>query len=396
MIRKVINKIERYIFLDCKLSHLCFRRSRKIKIDDKKVVFSSFDGSGFSDSPKYIALKLHEVDRNAKIVWLIDKNRANKETFPPYIKTVNMFSFSALKELSSAKVWVDNTRKIIYVPKKEGQFYIQTWHGGLGFKKIEQDCESQLDPRYIEMAQNDSAMIDLCISNSKHLTSIMKNGFWYSGKILQCGMAKNDVLINYQNVSRDLMRGYVPEGVSVCLYAPTFRKNYKFDKYTLDYSALKTQLEIKFGGEWVIGVRFHPNLVEYIDEADLPSDVVDFSKFPDVQVLLALVDCVITDYSSIIFDFALTNKPAFIYAPDYREYVQSERDVYIRLEDTPFDIAETNDALMTTIGSFSYETYLNKLHSFFEKQELSDKGNASEQITKIIIENLLCKEVKTT
>ena len=130
---------------------------RKKPLEVNKVVFRSFHGTKYSDSPKYISERLHELatkkGQSVDIVWIIDGN----VTVPDYCRTVRQGTKEALKELSTSRVWVDNVRKDLWDRKRKNQFYIQTWHGGIALKKIEQDASSALAKTYIRRARRSHA-----------------------------------------------------------------------------------------------------------------------------------------------------------------------------------------------------------------------------------------------
>ncbi len=373
--------IKRSIFLRTKWVYNFISPFTKVK--KNKIVFSNFWGRGYGCNPKYIAQYIIEHNLPFKLYWLIDKQKCKNETYlPKEIKEVDINSFGALYHLSTAFVWIDNSRKFLYPPKKKSQLYIQTWHGNVGPKKIEKSAENNLEDWYKKNAKKDSQMIDLCISGSSHLTQIYKNDFWYSGQVLESGYPRTDILFNdtkIQNLKCEL--GYFDK--KICIYAPTFRNNNSLKPYNLDYGKLKTSLESKFGGNWIIFLRFHPNMNDFIN-INLPDFVVNVSQYSDVQELMAISDCMITDYSSIIFEFMLTKRPAFIYASDLNEYKKNERSFYFTLDSTPFSLAKDNNELSNNIINFNNIEYQKKIFAFSNKMHIFDDGKSSERIIKWI------------
>ena len=349
---------------------------RVFPINKKKIVFSSFLGKGYSDNPKYVSEYILRNYPDYKIIWLTS---SPDYSFPFRVMPVRINSLSSYYHLVTAKAWVDNCRKLEYYRKRKKQIYMQTWHGGLGIKKIEGDCIS-IDERYIQSAKNDSGMIDVILSNSDHLTRIYKNAFWYNGEILQIGMPKNDCLI--RDIGEDSVKvkrklGF-REGQRICLYAPTFRDANDEKVFEIDVSGIKKALHNRFSGEWEVIVRYHPNTMSRINTSKINSDALDVSQYEDTQELLIASDCLITDYSSIIFDFMLTKKPAFIFAKDYSDYLTKERGVYFKLNELPFSIADSDKQLEANIAGFSKVEYQTQIGKFMELTNCLETGKASQ------------------
>lgn len=170
-----------------------------------KVVFSSYWGKNYNDNPKYISDELLKRNKNIKQVWL--NNSEKKFKVDSNIKVVKWGSIGMIYELATAKVWVDNHTKPVWVSKRKSQLYIETWHGGLGMKKIEADMGENLTPEAKKQIMHNSEMADLFISNSDFLTKIYKRAFWYKGPILECGFPRNDIFFYPKNELQDIKIG---------------------------------------------------------------------------------------------------------------------------------------------------------------------------------------------
>ena len=108
-------------------------------------------------------------------------------------------SIKWIYEVVTAKVWIDNSRKLRYVRKRKGQFYIQTWHGDIGMKKVEKDAIQSLPYEYVQAAKNDSKMADLFVAGNEWITQQYKNAFWYDGPVAKCGYPRRDILYRENN-----------------------------------------------------------------------------------------------------------------------------------------------------------------------------------------------------
>lgn len=352
-----------------------------------KIVLSNFEGRGYGCNPKYITEELLRRNIKCQIVWLTN---ADEREFPLGVRTVKWGGLKALYEWSTANIIITNVRMGGYFcrgfKKKQEQVYIQTWHGSMGIKKMEADC-GNLSKRYLFKSRLDSKQIDYLISNSGWLTHCYRSSFFYDGKILEIGSPRNDLFFkktlnnNIKSIKNKL--GLNP-GAKILLYAPTFRDNAKCLSLSLDFSGVKNVLQKRFGGEWIICVRAHPNAHL---EVDCNPDIRNLTEYSDPQELLAIADCLITDYSSSAFDYVLTGRPVFLYVPDYREYLES-RGLYYSLSETPFGVAESNAELIECIRSFDNKDYQTKINGFLDAKKSYDDGHAAQKIVDLIIKRM--------
>ena len=149
------------------------------------------------------------------------------------------------------------------------------------------------------------------------------------------------------------------------------------DLYKLDWKRIINSFGKYIQGDWIGMVRLHPNISNLSQYLDLPSNVINVTNYPDIQELLLVSDFCITDYSTCMFEFAMTNKGVFLYVPDFEEY-KKERDVYFSLGDTPFDIAYNIDDLASNIINFDKDLYLSRLNSFFKSRGVISNKNATD------------------
>ena len=154
--------------------------------------------------------------------------------------------------------------------------------------------------------------------------------------------------------------------------------------YSFDCSKLIASLEEKFSGKWAILIRLHPviaNIAKYIIEKN--ENVMDATQYPDSQELILGANAFISDYSSMIFDAAMTNIPCFTYAKDYVEYKNS-RGLYYNLEDLPFPLATTNEELMNNIKNFDSDSYHSKWDAFKKQMGLVETDSSAEKIADLV------------
>lgn len=362
------------------LTHVLHRIFSIFELEDK-VFFSAYRGERYGDNPKYISEKMHEMYPQYKLIWAMRGDYSLKE-IPEYVKVVKWGSLKMMYEMFTSKVWVDSHTKPLWVEKRESQYYIETWHGGLGFKKIEGDAEEKLSNLTIETIKHNSKMVDLLISNSSWLTEIYKRAFWYSGEILECGYPKADCIFHQNDklmVSVKSKLG-LPKHAKIILYAPTFRRMKGISCYQMDFEKVRKEFEKKLGEECYFVIRLHPFVEKYSkDICNYSKYIINGTDYPDMQELTIVSDVFITDYSSGIFDFALTYRPGFLYARDLGEY-EKERGLYMDLRRMPFPFASNTEELIDNIMKFEYNMYERDLKEYLKKVGLKESGHAAEDI----------------
>lgn len=375
------------MFLSKILRLLICRVSRILPVKRNKILFVSHLGKNYSCNPKYICEYILKKDRKKfELVYLYDPTNCNPNVFPKGVRALNIYSKRFLFDIATCGFIISNTRIPEWFglnPRKE-QTYLQTWHSSLRLKKIEKDANLGLD--YEKWAKSDSQKISAIVSGCTFSSRIFQNSFWYSGKILEFGTARIDYLLNLngQDILGFIKKASLNPNFHYLLYAPTFRKNGDLTAYNIDYSILLKSLEKKFGGEWRILFRLHPNLKELVDTKSLPSCCIDMSGYDDIQELIAISDIMITDYSSCMFDMAFVGKLCILYASDLEQYTKKERDLYFDIYSLPFPLAKTNNELTELICSYNEKDYKYKLSEFLKNIGSFENGTACSKILNFI------------
>lgn len=359
-----------------------------LPIKRNKIVFYTMSGT-YGCNPKYICEEIIRRKLPYELVWITDKSREEGD-FPASVRLVSS-GIRAAWERSTCRVLIHNTRKAFFsegFKKKMGQVYIQTWHGSYGIKKMEADCQAVLSSKYLKRSKIDSKNIDYLISCGTWASKIFERSFYCSSDVIhEIGLPRNDIFFKdskrYKEKVRKLYR--LTPDTKIALYAPTFRDDRNVDCYDIDYKRLLCNLVDIFGGSWVLMFRLHPNVSYLFNQLSMQkTEIINAVNYPDMQELMSASDLMITDYSSCVFDFMLTKRPAFIYASDIEKY-NTERGFYYPLEDTPFPIAVNNDELSTVIRNFEVDTYHKRVEQFLEKMGASDDGCAAGRCVDYII-----------
>ncbi len=391
MLKKIAHKLKRILSMVNDRCHIYMYK--KLPIVPNKIVFSNYLGRSYGCNPKYITEELLKRNENYDIVWLINKN-TEETSFPDRIRLVRTNTHQAYKELATAKIWVDNYHKVkslrIGLTKKNEQFYIQTWHGSLGIKKIEKTVKSLTDNKtWLKYAKLNSLITDYWISNSKFETKVYRESLWQVKSVLELGHPRNDIFFYCDHIKGQIKEKVfstlkVAKNKKIILYVPSFRDDEGIDYYNLDYNKVLNILSNKFSSDWICLVRLHPRVQKY-DSLIIPKqeNIVNVTFYPDIQELLVSSDVLITDYSSCVFDFMLTRRPAFIFATDIAKF-NKERGFYYPLEQTPFSIAENNEQLLLNIRAFDLEKYQNQVEFFLKEKGCMEDGHASERVVNLL------------
>ena len=324
-----------------------------------------------------------------ELVWLV--NDITK-TFPDKIKVVRNTLLNRAYHLTTAHIWIDNSRKQLEVRKRKGQIYIQTWHAKLGFKPTCLDRGNSFSKIAYLISKHDSEMIDYMLSNSKWYDDSLSTGMLYNGAILRTGSPRCDVMVNDRSELRRQLREqyHLPLNAKILMYAPTFRggsqgidRAIKVNQRYPDFGHLINVLEKGFGGKWYIFLRLHPQLV--VRDMGYKSlekiiGVIDVSRVDDMYEILSGCDSFMTDYSSAAFDAAVMKIPIFIYADDYKSYEEERGKLLWKLEDLPFPMAENEKELEQNILNFDNNKYKQELELLFRNTEMIEDGMAAQRI----------------
>lgn len=344
----------------------------------KKVVCQSFYGRGYSDSPRAVADEL--LRRGWRVYWVVS-DEGQRASLPPEATPILLDSPRAIYHLCTASAWVDNCRKWAYTQKRGRTRYVQTWHG-FPLKRIEGDASGALPADYLKAAKKDSAMCDLFVSNSVFLTELYHRAFWYGGEVLECGFPRNDMLLGPADQAEEKVRRWLGLGTEkhLALYAPTFRKGMELSVYDLDYRRLAEALGKRFGGEWLVLAKLHPNIAEKARELNLDPDyVANASAYPDIQELYLACGAMVTDYSSVMFDYMNTGRPCFLYVNDLEAY-RNDRNFYFDLERLPFVRAENNGELERAVLEFDEAAQQRRIETFCREFGIREDGGAAQAV----------------
>ena len=200
---------------------------------------------------------------------------------------------------------------------------------------------------------------------------------------------------DWEEKHRQMREEYeIPQEAKILLYPPTFRggsqkgkRSVNVEETTVDFKRLTESLEKRFGGQWYIFLRLHPQLaakMEALHTGQTSDRLIDVSQRPDMNEIIAGTDAFLTDYSSAVFEAAMAGVPGFIYADDLEEYVKDRGDLMFDMKKLPFPVALDNDSLMRNIAEFDSEKYERDVKVFMKKVGNEEDGKASGRVVELI------------
>ena len=370
------------------------------KIDDRKVYFQTFSGRGYSDSPKAMYEYMMKAPEYADFRFVWSFKEPEKFSFLKNSRTevVKFRSRADNKALRTAKYWISNYRMLDHQHPRKGQIYVQCWHG-TPLKRLGYDLEAsdnsmnsigEIRSKYRTDAKKFSYLISpspFCTEKFATAWNLVKTG--QTHKIIEEGYPRNDHLINATAEERtELRKKLGVDGKKVILYAPTWRDNqhtsgqgYTY-KTEVDFDKLRKEL----GDEYIILFRAHYLVANSFDFDRYRGFVEDVSSYSDINDLYIAADILITDYSSVFFDFANLRKPEIFYMYDLEEYANELRGFYISLDELPGPIVRDEDALIAAVRAAEGWQPDEKYEAFLKRFNPKDDGNASARTLARIIE----------
>ncbi|GMA54774.1 hypothetical protein GCM10025857_61310 [Alicyclobacillus contaminans] len=358
------------------------------KTNDRQIVFESGVGKRYEDSPRMIYEKMIENQEDFDYIWIMNNNaplKANSQT-----KIIKRLSPDYYKYLATSKYWVNNQNFPTYLTKPKQTQYLQTWHG-TPLKKMQHD-QDQIEGRdegYLTRVTHAKNQWSALLSPSSYATQAFRSAFQYNGPVLELGYPRNDVFYkpNLDEKRESIRRKLnIDEEKKVILYAPTFRDNQKKGKkFTMKNKINFRIFERRLGEDYVLLIREH---IVVASKLNIPEEfrhnIINVSKYPDIQELMIASDMLVTDYSSVMFDYANTNKPMYFYCYDLDEYGDM-RGFYFDLEEqAPGPIVKNTSNLFRSIAKEGqyWDNYGEKYRAFQNRFAPLDGPNRAEKVYK--------------
>ena len=364
----------------------------KLPIDDKVILIDSQHGNDINGNMFYI---IKELDGNSsyndyKIYLGVEKNRTAefKSKLEFYnITKVNLVQNKTkkyMKLLATAKYLFTDTSFTTNFVKKEGQVYLNTWHG-TPLKAMGRSTKNDFEN--IANLQKNFVVSDYLLYPSQYMIDHMLEDYMIDNiaknKILLCGYPRNSVFLDEQR-RNEVRKQLNLDNKEIIVYMPTWRGTLG-QKDTEEYiSTLKqylSQLSSKLKENQLLYVNVHPYIKDHINYNEY-ENILAFPKQYETYDFVNICDTLITDYSSVFFDFALTRKKIILFTYDEQRYL-SERGLYLSLDSLPFPRVYNVDDLVNEINNKNNVQY----EEFIEKYCKYDSLNVSKDICEMMILN---------
>lgn len=355
-----------------------------VKPDPNLVLFVSYGGRKFDDSPRvvYEYLLKHPVSEKHRLVWAF----SNPDDYPQVNNRIKIdtpaYYFTALK----AGTWITNTSVARGMDfKKRNTKNIMFTHGMVGTKRIGSDV---LDHSQVFVSEATEKFDAVFVEGKEEAPILARVWNLEESVFLPMGLPRNDDLVSVdaQEIGRLRQEIGIPDGKKVILYAPTFR-DYKKDSngscvqpIPMDFEKWERLL----GEEYVLVIRAHYTVARLLGDLPGSSFVLDRSAWPKLNDLLKVSDVLISDYSSIVFDYAILNRPVFCYGYDLETYLEC-RGTYLDLQELfSQGVIRTEDALIRAIQTMDYPEECKFTREQLKEKHLASYGNAAEKAVEVI------------
>ncbi|MCR5704132.1 MAG: CDP-glycerol glycerophosphotransferase family protein [Eubacterium sp.] len=372
-----------------------------IRPDEKTILFESFQGRSYACNPKGIfeAMIQEKAYEDFQYIWVFRNVEKGKALLPKgKYKVVRFESFAYYKALARAKYWVLNSNPRGFVKPGKRQVFVQTWHG-TPLKKIGCDVEREGNAvtkvsEILELYHREAKKISYMVSPSAYCTEKLISAFDLKacGKesvVLEIGYPRNDSLFHCtpERVKAIKNAMNLPLDKKVLLYAPTFRDNKHSEmggfsvEQGIDFDLLKEQI----GEDFIVLFRAHYFIAKRLDFQKYAGFVYDVSDVNDINDLYLVSDLLITDYSSVFFDYANLRRPMFFLMYDYEEYKNQVRDMYFDTKELPGPIVKNQEELVEAIRTYNPMDWQEKYNLFHDKYNYLDGPDCGKKAARQII-----------
>ncbi len=370
------------------------RRSRFLKfiqaclfwlpVKKNRVMFYVHDRKGFTCNPKYIAQELvNRYGKDAEIIWATSHPNTCDEVKALGIEVINSGSSKQFLKYLRTRFFITNDSFPAWALHKPSQKWMNTWHAGMNYKHIGYDYLMPMSKANAKLFRKKNRQANFYLSGSEFFTEDTSISFRFDKRIfVPTGLPRNDLFFENRPDIIEKVRNYygIEEGVKAVLFAPTFRVGMKSSTFGMDFKKICDAFSERFGGKWVLLFRNH----NFVKAKNTYAGAIDVSGYHDMQELMYFADALISDYSSCLYDFCFTGKPAFVYATDIESYVQNERSFAYPIDKWPFAITDSNESLVQSIASFDENEYKARVDEHLADARAYDNGTASRQAVDII------------
>ena len=356
-----------------------------LAIDENMVFFESFHGT-YSNNPKYIYEKMLEMGYDEKYTFIWSYSGDDNDKIPGNPIIVNDDEEDYYRYLACSKYRVNNATFSKVLDNRKETVYLQTWHG-TPLKRLGKDIDVKNPGVSWNHFNNEVKTWNYLISANAFSSKTFKRAFNYKNRVLEMGYPANDIFYqdNGEKINSIKERYGIPKDRKIILYAPTFRDDKVDDEgnrvFDLELDLERCYNELK--DDYFLIIKTHYVVSENLKiDSDMKDFALDLSNHDDIHELFIISDLLITDYSSVFFDYAHTERPVLFFMPDLENYIES-RGIYEEIiEELPGPIINDNADLIDNLKNINIvkEEHLKKYNAFYNKYCNTGHGNASESI----------------
>ncbi len=351
------------------------------------ILCNSYNGKQYADSAREITEYLHSINKDFEIVWTLNNDDDPYHVIPEYVKKVRYGSREYFNTFATCFCYITNNELRPWTYKRKGQFFIQTFHGDRGIKKVLYDSLKGKVNHYRRNSVRDSKYTDICLAGSDYGERVYRSAFHYQGRVLKMGTPRDDKLVNVSQETADIIKKTLglQDDCKHLLYAPTFRDDSNGTSVEeIDLNELLIWLEKKTGNKWIALYRAH---TLGIPTSNINDRIRDVSDYPDMSDLLLVADALITDYSSTAGDYCLLDRPLVLATFDIKDYIENSRELNYLPGDAGYDCASNMDELKSLLLKSIMNGHMHNRDKVFEFYKINETGES----TKIVVMEILEK-----
>ncbi|MFF4341613.1 CDP-glycerol glycerophosphotransferase family protein [Kitasatospora sp. NPDC001540] len=380
----VLSAAERSAYRQHRLRTVAYPAARRRPLREA-VLYDVFGGRGYACNPRAVHAELVRRGTALEHLWTVEDAQ---EQPPPGVRAVRQWSPEWYEALATCRYLVGNTHFPEFLRRREGQVVVQLWHG-TPLKRIAHRLPPgwAADDGYLRRLEHEVRQWSLLVSPSPFATPELRDSFRYRGEVLEAGYPRNDRLARPDPAEAAAVRRRLrlPPGRRVVLYAPTWRDDRPGPggRHALDLRLDLAAARAALGRDHVLLLRPHVHVGGALPDDGFVRDVADY---PDVQDLLLVADVLVTDYSSVMFDFALTDRPMLFFTYDLAHYRDTLRGFTFDFERwAPGPLLSCSERLVAALRDLDQARHRDARRRFRERFcPLDDGGAAARAVDRML------------
>lgn len=394
-IRKIYRSLKKLWHKGPKLKFIYAWYYKHAKVKEYQVLFESFHGKDISDSSLAILKEfLKRDDAKNFTIYFATNDKKRDEAFIKSIglkgiHLVDITTFEYTKILATSKYLINNSSFPVFFTRRKEQIYLQTWHGTplktLG-KKMRMGIESMYNVQHNFLQANYIMFPNEFTKEAMMGDYNLEN--LYTGKVVMNGYPRNSIFMD-KDRAKEVKKQLGNENYTTMAYMPTWRGQSNHDissaSYNTQVNDLLQHLDEQLRDDQKLYVNFHPIVQKNVTLGNY-KHIEAFPSGVDKYEFLNSVDALVTDYSSVFFDFSITRKPIILYMYDYDEYMY-DRGMYFDIKELPFRKIYDIDTLTECLVNETFrEDHYDDDQEYINKYIQYDSIDAAKHMVDLVFE----------